>query len=285
MNLFSFLFGKKDKEPKEKVTISDQKTSNIDDISVTPGTVSKQDEETDMWSKRDELHKTATQLKKDKKFSEGIDILYKSIELQKEFYKTNKTDYTDVDDCSSTLFRIAYFHQLNKEWDKSWKVLQKVLDTVNVNDNERYYNTIANVFTEQTKHLKREKNLKEYLYHYSISFYANIIKEMLYPAVWDPNKYFKDERILYDEFDIKPLKNEELKELYIKFNVDFLNSKKHDILKLYRYLSQKEFEFNTDLRDKKILRELLSPLHFLELSNLYNEKLSNKLIDIKWNKL
>ena len=40
MGLFSFLFGKKDKESKEKVTISDKKTSNIDDdISVTLRTV------------------------------------------------------------------------------------------------------------------------------------------------------------------------------------------------------------------------------------------------------
>jgi hypothetical protein len=284
MGLFSFLFGKKDKELKEKVTILAKETYNIDDdVSVTFKTISKQNEKTKMWDKRDELHKTATQLKKEKRFSEGIDLLYEAIELKRSFYKTHKTHYTDADadDYSATLFRIAYFHQLNKEWDKSWNVLQKALDTANVNDNEQYYNTIANVFTEQTKHLKREKNLKEYLYHYSMSFYANIIKEMLYPAVWNPNRYFEDEKVLYDEFDIKPLKNEELKKLYIKFNVDFLNSKKDDILKLYEYLSQKKFEFNTDLRDKKILGELLSPLHFLELSNLYNEKLSNKLINFK----
>lgn len=225
-----------------------------------------------IYDKHQELLKQSTQYKKENNLNKAIETIFEAI---------NKYP---LEDNISSYFKIAYYYQLSKAWDKSWKIFQKVLDTVNPNDIEKYFSLNADVLTKQTEQLKREKNLKEYLYHYSISFYANLIKEMLHPAVWSPNRYFDDDKILIEQFDIKPLKNETLKNLYIDFNIKFLNSKKKDILKLYEYLSQKEFELNTDSRNKNIMKELLKPLDSLELENKYNEELSNELINVNWNK-
>jgi hypothetical protein len=275
MGLFSFLFGKKKEESKPKETILEQTVYEEGDSTIS--FISKLAEDTSeegiAYDEYRKLLKESTSLKKENKLDEAIIKIYEAIEIIKPFNN----------DTSEGYFKIAYYHQCKNEWDKSWSVLQKVLDTANPNDYEQYWNVIADVFQKQSEQLKRQKNLKEYLYSHSISFYTNLIRGMLYPAVWSPLKYFENEKELRKVFDVKVLKNDSLREEYIKFNVFFLNSKKNQIFMLYEYLAHKEFRFNTNLRDKKVICNLLAPLHFLELEDLYNKNMSPKLSNVKWN--
>lgn len=214
------------------------------------------------YEKHQELLKQSTHFKKDGNLDKAIEIIYKAIE-----------NYP-LEDNSSSYFKIAYYYQLKKEWDNSWKTYQNLIDKLNPNVPIHYTRMISEIYTEQVKHLKREKNLSEYVYYYSLANYTTLV----YRAMNGVEDYVTNFYNNIDTFyDVQLIQNDELKSEYIRLNREFIESKKELVFNLLNYTNHKSYQ----MMDSEKLQNLLFHLNSVEYSNYYNNNLSNKLSILK----
>ncbi len=217
-----------------------------------------------IYEKHNELIKRSTQFKKQKNLNEAINIIYEAINT-----------YPTEDDRKS-YFKLAYYYQLQKKWDESWRVFQKVLDKyVDVNNPIKYQIINTEVLQEEVKHLKREKKISEYFYHLALATYAELVMLSINGVKEYAENFYSN--INNDFIDVSLMKNEKLQDEYLHYIRTFLDSKKENIFKLIEYAEKRTWQ---DM-DNKILNELLKDLHFLGLSNYYNEYLSEKMTVLK----
>ncbi len=217
-----------------------------------------------IYNKHKELLKKSTQFKKQKNLNEAINTIYEAINT-----------YPTEDDRKS-YFKLAYYYQLQKNWDESWRVLQKVLDKyVDINNPIEYQIINTEVLQEEVKHLKREKNISEYFYHLALATYAELVMLSMNGVKEYTENFYSN--INNDFIDVSLMKNEKLQDEYLYYIRIFLDSKKENIFKLIEYTEKRTW----DLMDAKILNELLKDLHFMELSDYYNEYLSEKMSVLK----
>ncbi len=217
-----------------------------------------------IYDKHNELIKKSTQFKKQKNLNEAIHTIYEAINT-----------YPTENDRKS-YFKLAYYYQLQKNWDESWRVFQKVLDKyVDVNNPIEYQIINTEVLREEVKHLKREKKISEYFYHLALETYAELVMLSINGAKEYAENFYSN---INDDFiDVSLMKNEKLQNEYLHAIRIFLDSKKENIFKLMEYTEKKTWQE----MDAKILNELLKDLHFLSLSSYYNEHLSEKMSVLK----
>ena len=203
------------------------------------------------YDKHQELLKQSTQYKKDNNLGKAIETIYTAIAKY------------PIEDDSKSYFKIAYYYQLQEKWDESWNIYQEVMGKLNPNDPIKYAWLISDVLEEQVKQLKREKNIKEYLYHFSLSQYATLVCRALNGVEGYVEHFYNNIEQFYE---VSLLKDILKKKEFIDINKRFIKSKEEKIFTLLNYTKSKTYQ----MMDKNILLKLLKDLHHLELSNYYN---------------
>lgn len=217
-----------------------------------------------IYNKHNELLKESTQFKKQNNLNEAINTIYKAI-----------NNYPTENDRKS-YYKLAYYYQLQKKWDDSWRVFDKVMEKyIDVNNPIEYQIINTEILQEEVKHLKREKKIAEYFYHVALATYANLVMFSINGAKEYVGNFFTS--INNDFIDVSLIMNEKLQNEYLDYIRIFLDSKKENIFKLIEYTEKKTWQ----VMDRKVLNGLLKELHFLELSDYYNEHLSEKMSVLK----
>jgi tetratricopeptide (TPR) repeat protein len=213
--------------------------------------------------KHNELIKESTQFKKQGNLDEAINTIYRAI---REY---------PTEDVRQSYFKLAYYYQLQKKWDDSWAIFQKVEEYSNPHNIIEYQINNAELLEERVKHLKREKNTGEYLYFLALSVYADLVMRSMNGARSYTEKFYAN---IDDDF-INPslLKDEKLKSEYLQLVRVFLESKKDAIFKLIEYTENKTWQG----MDKEILKELTKDLDHGGMSRYYNEHMSEKMSVLK----